>query len=363
MSHWTRVQVPFLSLLTLSAAACPVAPGAEDTQTPSSATESADGSTSSAAVDDATESTTAPTHADDTSGGTDLGPPAECVSIDRLSFDDLIDGVASGAIRVDDQALEVEEVAPTDIDGMLAIAVIMGDRVLLVPIDAASEEPTGAVLWLEGETLFEGQTDGISFDEELGSVSVDPMIVQQSDGSETRTLSACFFFGAGTSRFAIDGSTATLEGTLGSVTYRQVDAIIEQRPEVDTLVMQDVPGSINDEVNVQTGRLIREAGWGTFVPADGQIASGGVDLFCAGFERSIEPGAMLGVHSWSDGVMDGADYPQDHPAHESQLAYFIEMLGDPLGPDFYWFTLAAAPAEDIHWMTDDEIATHQLLTE
>ncbi|MBL4684156.1 MAG: hypothetical protein JKY37_06180 [Nannocystaceae bacterium] len=133
-------------------------------------------------------------------------------------------------------------------------------------------------------------------------------------------------------------------------------------PAVDTLLLLDISGSINDEINVETGRLVRDAGWTTRVPANGEIASGGVDLFCGGAVRQVEDGGRLGVHSWSDGEMDGADYPPEHRAHASQLSYFSEMLGKTLGPDFYWFTLEAAPADGIHWMTDAELEQFQLVT-
>lgn len=31
--------------------------------------------------------------------------------------------------------------------------------------------------------------------------------------------------------------------------------------------------------------------------------------------------------------------------------------------DFYWFTLEAAPAESIHWMTEEELFQYHITTE
>ena len=31
--------------------------------------------------------------------------------------------------------------------------------------------------------------------------------------------------------------------------------------------------------------------------------------------------------------------------------------------DFYWFTLEAAPADDIHWMSRDEMETYAVVTQ
>lgn len=134
-------------------------------------------------------------------------------------------------------------------------------------------------------------------------------------------------------------------------------------PQVDTLVLTQVDGSENDEINVHTARLIRDAGWTTWLPANGDISSGGVDMFAAGVNRFVEPGGFVGVHSWAgdDGEV-GSDFPPDHPAHRSQLEYFSEMLGPDAGPEFYFYTLEASPAERIYRMTPNEIESYGLIT-
>ncbi len=362
MSIRIRSQFSLVASLALGGLGCPAPSTGGDGSTAASTTEASSTTASaSTSTSEGPEPDSGSSGLDDTTAGPDLGPPAQCVNISRLSFEDLIDGVASGEVLVDARPLEVTDVEVGDVDGTFSVVGVVGDDLLVLPLNEAAEAPAGPVYWIQDDVVFEGEVNAVSFDEDQGTITIDPLLVHDPSGDETLTVSTCLALGAGASRFEIDGTTATVEGTLGSVTFAQVEAIIAQRPDVDTLVMQHVPGSINDDVNVETGRMIRAAGWNTFVPADGEIASGGVDLFCAGVGRAIEPGAQLGVHSWSDGTMDGADYPPDDPAHASQLAYFTEMLGDPLGPDFYWFTLSAAPADDIHWMTEEEIATYQLL--
>ena len=123
-------------------------------------------------------------------------------------------------------------------------------------------------------------------------------------------------------------------------------------------------GSVNDEINVHTARLIREAGLTTWLPANGDISSGGVDMFAAGAERVFESGGYVGVHSWGAPGTDvvAAELPRDDPAHRSQLEYFSEMLGDTDGPEFYFYTLNAAPFEAIHRMTPEEIDAFGLTT-
>lgn len=169
--------------------------------------------------------------------------------------------------------------------------------------------------------------------------------------------------GMGDTTLEIKGSEVFLNGTLGTKSYRQFKDLITQHPEVKTIVLQNVPGSVNDAVNMHTGRIIREAGLTTKVMADSKISSGGVDIFCAGKERIITQGAALGIHSWGGGTLSADDFPKDHPAHQYQIAYFTMCLGESRGPDFYFRTLEAAPAGEMHWMDWEEIKEWNIATE
>lgn len=165
---------------------------------------------------------------------------------------------------------------------------------------------------------------------------------------------------AGTSTFRVEKNRAFLNGVLGSGTYGQITFLIQFLPEVDTLVFENVPGSLNDDINLLTGRLIREAGFTTLIPENGVVASGGVSLFCAGSKRVIERGAQVGVHAWSIPASEvkPVELPRGHQAHRKSLTYFQEMLDE--GEQFYFFTLGAAPFESVHWLTVEEIDTFGL---
>ena len=164
------------------------------------------------------------------------------------------------------------------------------------------------------------------------------------------------FFGAGNSRIEVLDNTATLNGTLGTTTYIQMDELIKNNTNVDTLILQEIDGSINDAINMHTGRLIRNAKLTTVVKANSDINSGGVDLFAAGFKRKYNKGGKVGVHSWCCVKGKSAHLlSKDDAAHGAQLTFFRELLGNELGPEFYFFTLNAAPASDIHVMTEAEL--------
>lgn len=160
-----------------------------------------------------------------------------------------------------------------------------------------------------------------------------------------------------------DDSSATvyMNGVIGSDTLDVMQTLLNKYPQIKTIVMQNVPGSMDDDTNLLASMEIRDRGIATYIPADGMVASGGTDMFLAGAKRTIEPGAKLGVHSWSDGSSKKAlDYPRDHQAHVQYLDYY-KSIG--INADFYWYTLEAAPANSIHWMTMQEIAQYGVLTE
>ncbi len=160
--------------------------------------------------------------------------------------------------------------------------------------------------------------------------------------------------------FEVEGDRAVMYGIIDSSTPGVVEELLQQNPSLEVLIMPFVPGSMDDYSNLYAARMVREAGLATCVPSTGAIASGGVDFFIAGVQRSAREGALLGVHSWGAGDMDGRDVPKDSPLHDDYIDYYEEM---GIAEDFYWFTLEAAPADDIHWMTRDEIEEYELETE
>lgn len=168
--------------------------------------------------------------------------------------------------------------------------------------------------------------------------------------------------GGGDVDLVVEGNRAILTGTLGTQAYLKLKEL-SNNPDITTLVLYNVPGSINDSINMYTGRLIRDSGWNTYVPKNSSIESGGVDLFAAGVERIVEKGGEIGIHSWCCYLgYDGGDLPQEHPAHKFQLAYFRYVLGDEFGPKFYFRTLESAPADDIYYMSELEMKQYNLAT-
>lgn len=155
--------------------------------------------------------------------------------------------------------------------------------------------------------------------------------------------------------FSVEGGAIFAEGVIDGSSLEAFQATRADHPEITTLVLRTIEGSADDAANLAFSRQVRALGFVTVVPSDGMVASGGTDLFLAGATRVLEPGACMGVHSWSAGEYTATDLPRSDPEHAPYLTYYRDIGIDE---DFYWFTLEAAPAESMHWMTRQEVDTY-----
>ncbi len=162
--------------------------------------------------------------------------------------------------------------------------------------------------------------------------------------------------------FKVKGEKLYMNGEINSKTPRQLKEIISQNPNIKTIVMLEVPGSNDDEANFPMARWVRDQKLNTYLTNDSMVASGGTDFFLAGNKRTVEDGAEIGVHSWQEiGTgREAKDIPKEHPDHEMNRKYIEDMLGVD---DFYWYTIYSASADDIYFMTNEEILKYNLATE
>ena len=161
-------------------------------------------------------------------------------------------------------------------------------------------------------------------------------------------------------RFEVQGNRAYGYGFTDDRSIGVISKLRRQHPQVDTLVLMDMPGTRDADMNLQLARRIRKAGLKTHLQADSYIASGAVDLFLAGERRTMECGAKIGVHAWSAfGVLDAQEafYDDRQKSHE----HFLTEMG--IDKSFYAFTRSAAPADGIYWLTATDIERFGLLSE
>lgn len=163
-------------------------------------------------------------------------------------------------------------------------------------------------------------------------------------------------------QFTVDEDKLYMDGYICSKTPDHLKKIIAENPQIKTIVMKEVTGSLDDEANLPMAKWVREQGLDTYLTKESDVESGGTDFFLAGNKRTMERGAKIGVHSWAEvgSGIEAKDLPKDHPDHEMNRKYIEDMLGKD---DFYWYTIYAAPAEGMYFMNEDEILKYNMVTE
>ena len=159
--------------------------------------------------------------------------------------------------------------------------------------------------------------------------------------------------------FEVKDTIAYMRGVITSAIPSKVLQLIFEHPEVTTIEMTIVPGSIADDANMRACHYVYDHGITTRLNSRSAVASGGTDFFLAGKKRIVENGATLGVHSWGGGGVPATEVPKDDPVHKKYIELY-EKTGVPAS--FYWYTLEAAPAEGIHIMTEEEIEKYNVRT-
>lgn len=140
--------------------------------------------------------------------------------------------------------------------------------------------------------------------------------------------------------------------------------LMKDNPQVDTLVLKRMSGTKDSTRNIILARDIRKRGLDTHLESNSIIASGAVDLFISGKRRTMECGALIGVHSWSIGGRGRERISPGDIGYDRSQKYHEDFLRDMgIDPAFYAFTRAAAEPEDMHYMSVEEINRFGLTSE
>ncbi len=161
-----------------------------------------------------------------------------------------------------------------------------------------------------------------------------------------------------------DNTTIEMEGDITSSIVNDYNRMIAAYPNVDKINMKNCPGSADDTANLQVAEKVHEKGMGIHITDNSEIASGAVDFFVAGTQRTKGENVKIGVHAWGgEGAESATDYPVGHANHLPYINYYVSVgFTQQQAEDFYYFTINAAPASGIHWMTEAEITQYDLVT-
>jgi len=160
---------------------------------------------------------------------------------------------------------------------------------------------------------------------------------------------------------SVEGNCLYMDGLINSKTPEQFKKVFAENPNIDTLVMKTVEGSVNDEANLEAAEWVSKKKLVFVLESESLIASGGTDFFLAGEKRIIKKGAKVGVHSWAGDSQVATDFPKGGRVHQPYIDYYMAVgWTKEKAEKFYYFTIEAAPADDIYWMTAKELKDYQI---
>lgn len=165
----------------------------------------------------------------------------------------------------------------------------------------------------------------------------------------------------GNTTLSVEGNQARICGEIGTQTYRQIERIIADHPQVNTLVFDNVIANTNDDIVRHTGRFIRRSGFHTSVPADGVAQGGAIALFIAGAVRRVDDGGSVTVSDWyaNNAKDENARILWDN-IHQYRIAYFRDMLGPDVGEKCYYFVVNLAESNQYHRLTREELDCYHI---
>lgn len=154
----------------------------------------------------------------------------------------------------------------------------------------------------------------------------------------------------------LDGTRAAMVDATDSASPAQFQAMMAAYPGISMIEMIEVPGTEDDRANLKLGRMIRERGLTTYVPAGGSVRSGGVELFLAGKVRIAEPGAEFAVHAWADeDGREATDYSADAPENRAYVDYYVEMGMPAMQARSFYAMTNSVPNGDAKWLTGSDL--------
>lgn len=154
----------------------------------------------------------------------------------------------------------------------------------------------------------------------------------------------------------LDEKTAALVGTTGSASPDNFERMLTDFPQLATLQLIECPGTEDDVANLELGRMIRDNGIATHVPAGGSVRSGAVELFLSGATRTLEDGAEFAVHSWLDDLgREAGDYAANAPIHDEYVGFYQEMGFSAEDARAFYDMTNSVPHDSARWLTAQDM--------
>ena len=157
----------------------------------------------------------------------------------------------------------------------------------------------------------------------------------------------------------VEDSVAYTYGGTDKDSFNDVWMQLDANPQLRTIVLKHVLGTTHLGENTRIAQMIRVRGINTHLECTSFIASGGVDLFLAGQDRTMECGARIGVHGWKS---ENGNTPRKlgFDPIEEQMEVFHSTLD--VNPEFYQFARDAATRSSLYFLSCSDLERFDILT-
>ena len=164
--------------------------------------------------------------------------------------------------------------------------------------------------------------------------------------------------------YILNDTTIVVNGDMGSRVDNQLERLLDKYPNISYVVMEECPGSRDDEELFKAALMIHNRDVHIHLPSHAKIESGAVDFFLSGTKRTMDEGAKIGVHAWSDGNSSATEYPVGHEEHQIYIDYYLSVgYSEQDAESLYFFIINAAGPDEIHYMSTQEINEYHILSE
>ena len=139
-----------------------------------------------------------------------------------------------------------------------------------------------------------------------------------------------------------DDTTIEMNGVIGSTSLTDFNTLFTAFPNIKIISIRQCDGSMDDTTNLLLSKRIYDLNISTYLMDNGEIASGGVDFFIAGIQRTKGTNTKIGVHSWAGENVTATDFPVGHAHHLPYINYYVSVgFTQQQAEDFYYFTINA----------------------
>jgi hypothetical protein len=150
--------------------------------------------------------------------------------------------------------------------------------------------------------------------------------------------------GAGATEFAVEGEVLRISGPVTGAATDRFERLLEQNPQLETVVLGDMPGTDDVGWLVSIGYLLRGAGLDTRV--EGKVYNDAILIFAAGVRREIAGGSLSLV---PPAVAAERGWPFDRRpvAQAERRAYLGAMLPEADAAGFFEAALAGTEVRQL----------------